>query len=157
MAGIHLTTFIAAPIERVFDLTRNLAVYKYVFNSRKEKFSSRAGANLLTKGETVSIIAKHLGKERLSTLKITTLDKPVLLVEEQTKGDLLLYRHEHHFKPIDNGTIVIDLIDFGVPRDLVGRYLGKIYLKNYLEELTRKRNEAVRSYAETEKWRAVLS
>jgi ligand-binding SRPBCC domain-containing protein len=156
MAGIHLTTFIEAPIERVFDLTRNLAVYKYVFNSRKEKFSSPAGASLLSKGETVSIIAKHLGKERLSTLKVTTLERPLLLVEEQIKGDLLSYRHEHHFKPIDNGTIVIDLIQFGAPRDFVGHYLGKLYLKNYLEELMRKRNEVIRSYAETEKWRAVL-
>lgn len=157
MAAIHLTTFIAAPIERVFDLTRNLAVYKYVFNSRKEKFSSASGANLLVKGETVSIIAKHAGKERLSTLKITTVQRPSLLVEEQVKGDLLSFRHEHHFKSIDNGTIVIDLIEYGVLRDFVGRYLGKIYLKNYLEELTRKRNEVIRSYAETEKWRAVLT
>lgn len=155
MARIHLTTFIAAPTERVFDLTRNLAVYKYVFNSRKEKFTSPTGTKLLSKGETVSIVAKHFGKERLATLKITTLERPFLLVEEQSKGDLQLYKHEHHFKPIDNGTIVIDLIDFGVPRDFVGRFLGKIYLKNYLEELTRKRNELIRSYAETEKWRAV--
>ena len=155
MARIHLTTFIAAPTERVFDLTRNLAVYKYVFNSRKEKFSSAAGTKLLSKEESVSIVAKHLGKERVTTLKITTLDRPLLLVEEQSKGDLQMYRHEHHFKPIDNGTIVIDLIDFGEPRDFVGRYLGKIYLKNYIEELVRKRNELIRSYAETEKWRAV--
>lgn len=155
MGRIHLTTFIAAPTERVFDLTRNLAVYKYVFNSRKEKFTSATGTKLLSKGETVSIVAKHFGKERLATLKITGLERPLLLVEEQSKGDLQMYRHEHHFKPIDNGTIVIDLIDFGVPRDFVGRYLGKIYLKNYLEELTRKRNELIRSYAETEKWRAV--
>jgi ligand-binding SRPBCC domain-containing protein len=157
MAPIHLTTFIAAPVERVFDLTRNLAVYKYVFNTRQEKLTSRAGANLLLQGETISIVAKHFGKERLATLKLTTFDRPVFLVEEQVKGDLMSYRHEHHFKRIDNGTIMIDLIEFGVPRDFVGRYLGKIYLKNYLEELVRKRNEVIRSYAETEKWRAVLS
>lgn len=155
MARIHLTTFIAAPTERVFDLTRNLAVYKYVFNSRKEKFTSPTGTKLLSKGETVSIVAKHLGKERLATLKITTFERPLLLVEEQSKGDLQMFRHEHHFKPIDNGTIVIDLIDFGTPRDFVGHYLGKIYLKKYLEELAHKRNELIRSYAETEKWRAV--
>jgi ligand-binding SRPBCC domain-containing protein len=157
MGAIHLTTFVEAPIERVFDLTRNLAVFKYVFNSRKEKLTSRAGANLLTKGETVSIVAKHLGKERLSTLKLTTLERPTFILEEQVKGDLILYRHEHHFKSIDNGTIVIDLIEFDGPRDIVGRYLGKLYLKNYLEELMRKRNEVIRTYAETERWRAVLS
>jgi ligand-binding SRPBCC domain-containing protein len=157
MAGIHLTTFIAAPIERVFDLTRHLAVYKFVFNSRKETFRATAAGNLLLKDETVSIVAKHAGKERMATLKVTAFNKPLLLVEELVKGDLANYRHEHHFKPIDNGTIVIDLIDYGAPRDFVGQLLAKIYLKNYLEELTRKRNEVIRNYAETEKWRAVLT
>jgi ligand-binding SRPBCC domain-containing protein len=157
MPSIHLTTFIAAPVERVFDLARNLAVYKYVFNSRKETFSAASGTNLLTKGETVSILAKHAGKSRLTTLKITELQKPLTFTEEQIKGDLESFRHVHHFKSIQNGTILIDMIEFGSPRDILGKLLGKVSLKNYLEEIVRKRNEVIRSYAETEKWRAVLS
>jgi ligand-binding SRPBCC domain-containing protein len=157
MARIHLTTFIAAPIERVFNLSRSLAVYKYLFNNRKERFSSGAGSGLLNKDETLSIIARHAGKTRLSMLKVTTMEKPVRFTEEQVKGDLQHYRHEHYFKAVDNGTIVIDLLDFGHPRGIIGKYLGKIYLRNYLEELIRKHNEVIRSYAETEKWRAVLS
>ncbi|MEO8583766.1 MAG: cell division protein [Flavitalea sp.] len=157
MPKIHLTTFIAAPVERVFDLARNLAVYKYVFNSRKETFSAASGTNLLGKDETISILAKHAGKTRLSTLKITSLQKPLIFTEEQIKGDLESYRHEHHFKSVQNGTIIIDLIEFGNPRDLIGKYLGRFYLKNYLEEIVKKRNDVIRNYAETEKWRAVLS
>ena len=157
MARIHLTTFIAAPIERVFDLTRHLAVYRFLFKSRKEIFSSGAESNLLTKNETITILAKHAGKTRMSMLKITDLDKPVLYTEEQVKGDLQHFRHEHHFKQVDNGTILIDLIEFGFPRDVIGRLLGKIYLQVYLEEMVRKRNELIRSYAETENWHAVLS
>lgn len=90
-------------------------------------------------------------------LKITSLDKPVLYTEEQVKGDLQHFRHEHHFKQVDNGTILIDLIEFGFPRDMIGRLLGRIYLQDYLEEMARKRNELIRSYAETENWHAVLS
>jgi ligand-binding SRPBCC domain-containing protein len=157
MASIHLTTFIAAPVDRVFDLSRNLAVYKYVFNSREEKFSAASGSNLLTKGETVSILAKHAGKTRMSTLKITDLQKPVTFTEEQIKGDLESFHHVHHFKSIQNGTIIIDLIEFGNPRDIIGKIIGRLYLKSYLEEIVRKRNDVIRSYAETEKWRAVLS
>jgi ligand-binding SRPBCC domain-containing protein len=157
MSRIHLTTFIAAPIERVFDLSRNLAVYKYLFHSRKERFSSGAGTNLLGKEETISVIAKHVGKTRVTMLKITELVRPVSFTEEQVKGDLKNFRHEHHFKAVENGTIIIDLVDFGSPRDLIGRLIGRIYLKKYLEELVHKRNEIIRSYAETDKWRAVLS
>lgn len=157
MARIHLTTFIAAPIERVFDLSRHLALYKLIFQSRKERFSSGAGSNLLGKGETISIIAKHAGRSRMSMLKITNFQKPVLFTEEQVKGDLQNYRHEHHFKQVDNGTIIIDLVEFGVPKDILGKLFGKVYFKKYVEDLLKKRNEMIRSYAETEKWRAVLS
>jgi ligand-binding SRPBCC domain-containing protein len=157
MPTIHETTFIAAPIERVFDLSRHLALYKLVFQSRKERLSSGAASTLISKGETISIVAKHAGRSRMSMLKITALQRPTLFVEEQIKGDLQSYKHEHHFKAVENGTIVIDIIDFGVPKDIVGKIFGKVYFKKYLEELLRKRTELVRKYAETERWRAVLS
>lgn len=157
MPRIHTTTFIAAPIERVFDLSRHIALYKLVFQSRKEKLTSGAASALISKNETISIIAKHAGRQRMLMLKITTYQKPTLFIEEQVKGDLQNYKHEHHFKPVDNGTIVIDIIEFGIPKDIIGKIFGKVYFKKYLEEILRKKTELVRAYAETEKWRAVLS
>lgn len=157
MARIHLTTFIAAPIERVFDLSRHLALYRLLFQNRKERFTSGASSNILTKGETLSVVLKYGGKSRMSTIKITALEKPVSFTEEQVKGDLQNFRHEHHFKAVDNGTIIIDLVDYGMPTDLIGRIFGKIYFRKYMEELLRRRNEVIRSYAESEKWRAVLT
>jgi ligand-binding SRPBCC domain-containing protein len=157
MPRIHLTTFIAAPVERVFDLSRHLALYKLIFQSRKERLTSGAASTLVAKGETISIVAKHAGRSRMSMLKITTLQRPTLFIEEQIKGDLESYKHEHHFKAVQNGTIVIDILEFGVPKDIIGKIFGKVYFKKYLEELLRKRTELVRNYAETEKWRAVLS
>lgn len=157
MPTIHLTTFIAAPIERVFDLSRHLAIYKVSIQQRNERFSSGAASNLVSQGETMTFQAKHLGKTRLVTTRVTELQKPSRLVQEQVKGDLLHFRHEHHFKRVDNGTILIDMIDFDGPRDVVGKLVGKFYLKEYLEKFINKRNSLIRQYAETDKWRAVLS
>ena len=157
MPTIHLTTFIAAPIERVFDLSRHLAIYKVSIQQRNERFSSGAASNLVSQGETMTFQAKHLGKTRLVTTRVTELQKPSRLVQEQVKGDLLHFRHEHHFKRVDNGTILIDMIDFDGPRDVVGKLIGKLYLKEYLEKFINKRNSLIRQYAETDKWRAVLS
>jgi hypothetical protein len=52
---------------------------------------------------------------------------------------------------------MIDMIDFEGPRDVVGKVIGKLYLKDYLEKFMSKRNALIRQYAETERWRAVLS
>jgi ligand-binding SRPBCC domain-containing protein len=157
MSRIHVTTFIAAPVERVFDLSRHLALYRYIFHNKNERFSAASGTNLLSKNETMSINVTHAGKTRVSLLKITDLQKPLAFTEEQVKGDLEKFKHEHHFRQIENGTIIIDYLDFGEPRDIIGKLLGKLYLKKYLEQLVRKRHEVIRNYAETEKWRAVLT
>ena len=157
MPRIHTTTFIAAPVERVFDLSRHIALYKLIFQSRKERLTSGAASTLVGKNETVTVIAKHAGRQRMIMMKLTAYQRPVLFVEEQVKGDLQHYKHEHHFKPVENGTIVIDILEFGTPKDIVGKIFGKVYFKKYLEELLRKRTELICSYAETEKWRAVLS
>ncbi|MBO9572950.1 MAG: cell division protein, partial [Chitinophagaceae bacterium] len=116
-----------------------------------------AGTNLLNVGETISVIGKIAGKTRLTMLKLVNIDKPFSFTEEQVKGDLLQFKHEHHFKKINNGTIVIDLLEYGLPKDFIGKIIGKFYLRNYLEELVNKRNELIRGYAETEKWRAILT
>ena len=93
----------------------------------------------------------------MSMMKVTTFQRPSLFVEEQVKGDLQNYKHEHHFMPVENGTIVIDILEFDIPKDIIGKIFGKVYFRKYLEEILRKRTELIRNYAETEKWRAVLS
>ena len=157
MPTIHLTTFIAAPVERVFDLSRNLTIYKTLMKDRKETMSSGAASNLVSQGETMTFHAKHLGKTRLVTTRVVEIQQPNSLVQEQVKGDLLHFKHEHHFKAVENGTILIDMIDFDGPRDFIGKVMGKLYLKRYLEKFIHKRNTLIQQYAESEKWRAVLS
>lgn len=157
MPSIHITTFIAAPIERVFDLSRNLTIYKVFMQNRKETFSSGAASNLIAHGETLTFHARHFGKTRLVTTRVIDLKKPSSFVHEQVKGDLVHFKHEQHFKSVENGTIMIDLIDFESPRDVIGKVIGKLYMKSYLEQFMNTRNKLIQQYAESEKWRAVLS
>lgn len=157
MPTIHLTNFIAAPIERVFDLSRNLTIYKLMLQGRKEQFSSGAASMFINQGETLTFHAKHFGKTRLVTTRVMDLKKPSSFVQEQVKGDLLHFKHEHHFKSVENGTIMIDLIDFDGPRDVIGKVAAKLYLKKYLERFIGMRNSLIQQYAESEKWRALLS
>jgi hypothetical protein len=154
MQKIHLTNFIAAPIERVFDLSRHLSIYKNVFNGRPEKFT--CGSGHLNKDDSFSIQVKHLGKIRSVGLRVSTLEKGIMYSEEQAKGDLQYYKHEHHFKQVDNGTIMIDLVEFDLPKDFVGKLFGRFYLNSYIETIIKKRNQLIRQYAETEKWKALV-
>ena len=157
MPVIHITTFVSAPNSRVFDLSRNTRLYKQAFPDGKESFHSAATGNLLERGETVTIHSKRLSKLRTLTLRVTEFDRNQSYVEEQVKGDLLSYRHQHHFRQVDNGTVMIDLIDFDFPRDSFGKFFGRFYMKSILEKYIMARISLVKQYAESEKWKVVLS
>jgi ligand-binding SRPBCC domain-containing protein len=157
MQKIHITSFINAPIDRVFNLSRNLALSKMAFKGGKEQFLSSSSSNQLAAGETITVRAKHLGKTREITARVTDLNLPDGYTEEQIKGDLKSFRHDYHFKKVDNGTIMIDLVEFEGPRDILGSLAARFFLKSYIESNIKKKNELLRQYAESEKWRAVMT
>lgn len=157
MPKIHVTTFINAPIERVFNLSRSLTLSKMAFKSAKEQLLSSSAANMVGAGETITLRAKHLGKTREITARVTDFTLPDGYTEEQIKGDLKSFRHEYHFKKVENGTIMIDLVEYDGPRDLAGSIAGKFFLKSYFENNVKKKNDLIRQYAESEKWKAVLT
>ncbi|HNG64293.1 MAG TPA: cell division protein, partial [Ferruginibacter sp.] len=73
------------------------------------------------------------------------------------KGDFDSFRHEHHFKSVGNGTIMIDLLEFESPYAVIGKIFNTLYLRSYLEKFLAKRNAVIKEYAESQKWKAILS
>ena len=112
---------------------------------------------LINKNETVTWQAKHLFKTRKFTSKITEMEKPIFFIDEMLKGDFKNFRHEHHFKAAENGTIMIDLLNFETPYGIAGKIANRIFLTSYIEKLLVKRNKVIKDYAETQKWKAILN
>ena len=112
MSHIHLTTFIQAPVKRVFDLSRSINLHKISTADTNEKAIAGVTNGLINKGETVTWQAKHLFKTRQLTSKIIEMESPVMFTDQMTQGDFKSFAHQHHFKQTNNGTIMIDLIDF---------------------------------------------
>ena len=157
MASIHLTTFIAAPVDRVFDLSRSINLHKISTAATNEQAIGGVMNGLINENETVTWEAKHLFKKRQFTSRIATMQKPLLFIDEMTKGDFKSFRHEHHFKAVINGTIMIDQVDFESPYGVIGKWVNNLFLKNYVEKILVTRNNVIKEYAETEKWKAVLN
>lgn len=157
MASIHLTTFIAAPIERVFDLSRSINLHKISTAHTHEKVIAGVMNGLINEGESVTWQAKHLYKERKFCSKIISMQRPVVFTDVMMEGDFKSYRHQHHFKPANNGTIMIDVVEFECPYGIIGQLFNRLYLKKYMESLLVKRNDTIKEYAETKKWISILS
>ena len=157
MSKIHLTTFINAPVERVFDLSRSINLHKISTAHTKEEAIAGITTGLIKENETVTWQAKHLFKLRRFTSKITGMKTPVHFTDEMTQGDFKSYKHEHHFKTVENGTLMIDLVEFESPYGVAGSLFNKLFLTRYLQKLLEHRNAVIKEYAESQKWKVILN
>jgi hypothetical protein len=66
MPTIHLTTFIEAPVKRVFDLSRNITLHKKSMQNTGETAIAGVTSGLINLNETVTWQAKHLFKTAYS-------------------------------------------------------------------------------------------
>ena len=157
MPHIHLTLFIAAPVDRVFNLSRSINLHQISTIDTNEKAIGGVLNGLININETVTWQAKHLFKTRQFTSKITAMQSPDFFIDEMLKGDFKSFHHEHHFKAVENGSIMIDVVNFESPYGIIGKIANSFFLKSYIEKLLIKRNTVIKDYAETQKWKAILN
>jgi ligand-binding SRPBCC domain-containing protein len=156
MPTIHVTTFVAAPQKIVFDLSRHIGLHKISQQLHKEEAIGGVTSGLIKEGESVTWKARHLFKTRLLKIKISKMENPVFFEDVMEEGDFKLFEHQHHFKPVQNGTIVIDILKFEAPYGLIGNIVNNFYLTGYMKRLLQQRNNIIKEYAETKKWEALL-
>ena len=156
MPTIHLTTFITAPVDRVFDLAWSIDLHRKSMAHTGEIAVAGTTAGLIGLDETVTWKAKHLMKTRILKSKISAMNRPFSFTDEMVNGDFKSLRHEHHFKPAQNGTLMIDLMHYEAPYGGLGRLANHLFLTRYLRRLLEMRNQQLKEYAESEKWKFIL-
>lgn len=156
MTTIHLTTFIEAPIERVFDLSRSIDLHRKSMSHTNEEAVAGTTTGLIALNEFVTWKAKHIGKVRVLKSRITDMKSPHSFTDEMVEGDFKQLKHEHHFKSTNNGTFLIDLFTFEIPYGFLGVLFTNLYLKKYMKRLLEQRNAVIKDYAESNKWKALL-
>jgi len=90
-------------------------------------------------------------------VKVTAMQRPLSFTDEMQQGDLKSLKHEHHFKQIENGTLMIDIFSFETPYGSLGKLVNSLYLNRYFHGLLEERNAAIKDYAESKKWEQLLN
>lgn len=109
MPVLHLTTFIEAPAQLVFNLSRSVDLHLASMTASGEKAIACVTHGLLGKDDTVTWQARHLLKVRTLQTVITEMSPHSFFKDEMVEGDFKKLVHEHHFKEVANGTIMIDI------------------------------------------------
>jgi len=152
MSRIELITHIQAPVERCFDLSRSIDLHLHSTPLTHEKAIAGKTSGLIGMNETVTWQAKHFGTFRKLTVKITAFNSPSFFEDAMVKGDFKFMHHRHYFIEQGDDTIMKDFFEFEAPYGFIGRVAEKLFLKNYMINLLRKRNEVIKQVAESEQW-----
>lgn len=149
MSTIYLNTVIKADIYYVFDLARNVDLHQKSTSKSHEKAIAGRTSGLIEKNETVTWRAKHLGIYQNLTTKIISMEKPFQFIDVMQKGAFKSMRHRHIFKSVNGNTLMTDIFEFESPLGILGKLFNSIFLKGYLRTFLLRRNEMIKTIAES--------
>lgn len=156
MPRIELSTFIAAPIERCFDLARSVDFHTRSASATREHAVAGRITGLLGSGESVTWRARHFGLWQLLTVRITSYHRPEFFQDTMVHGTFQTLRHDHVFEAVAGGTVMRDDFEFTAPLGLLGQLAERLVLTAYMRAFIEHRNRQLKAAAESTTWREFL-
>ncbi|MFC4267947.1 SRPBCC family protein [Polaribacter marinivivus] len=157
MPKIVIETFINANKEIVFNLSRSVDLHKISTKHTNEKAIAGKTEGLIEFNESVTWRAKHLGFYQNLTSKITSYKYPTYFCDEMQKGAFHSFKHEHIFSDKEKGTLMKDIFIYVSPFGILGKIADSVFLKKYMENLLIKRNQIIKEFAESDKWKEIIT
>ena len=156
MPTIHIETTIKADIQIVFDLARSVDLHKISTAHTNEEAIAGRTSGLVELNDQITWRAKHLGVRQKLTSLITALEKPTYFEDVMVKGAFKRFNHEHFFSEKNGVVIMEDIFDYEAPLGILGKLADVFFLKKYMTDFLGKRNQIIKEFAESERWREVL-
>lgn len=67
--------------------------------------------------------------------EITQVKEKEFFIDEQRIGPYKIWHHQHHFKPIEGGVEMTDIVDYVVPLGILGRLVEPLLVRGKLKEI----------------------
>ncbi|HSN07846.1 MAG TPA: SRPBCC family protein [Hanamia sp.] len=156
MPLIELQTKINSKIEICFDLSRSIELHKISTAKTNETAVDGVTKGLIGKDQFVTWKARHFGITQNLTTMITSYNRPFHFSDEQIAGIFKKLKHDHFFALENNMVLMTDKFLFESPFGFFGDIFNKLVLTKYLKKFLIVRNEMIKDFAETDKWKQLL-
>ena len=156
MPVIQLTTSIAAPIERVFDLARSVELHTDSTSSTGERAVAGVTSGLIGSGDEVTWRARHFGVWQSLTVRIMVFERPSHFADEMLRGIFRRMEHHHYFEPAGSVTTMRDVFTYESPLGVLGRIADFLFLERYLRSFLIERNRVIKATAESDAWKQYI-
>jgi ligand-binding SRPBCC domain-containing protein len=147
MPTLTVITQIAAPIQRCFDLARDVETHTKTAAFTQERIVGGRTKGLLELGDTLTFEGVHFGIRQRLTAKIVEMNPPFSFADEMLSGAFKSMRHEHRFEEAEGVTTMTDTITWTSPYGVLGR-IADLFVKPHLERFVLRRNANLKKIAE---------
>lgn len=135
-------------------------------NEAWEFFSSPKNLNRVTPKELFFEMTSEIPDKMYDGLIISYKIKPMLnikvnwhteithikhleyFIDGQRKGPYKIWHHEHHFKEVEGGIIMTDLLYYDIGKSIFGWIAGKLFVNKKIKEIFDFRYKALEYYFE---------
>jgi len=148
MTTIHLSTKIKAPIQTVFDASRNIDIHQLSASKSNEKAIAGVTFGLINLNETVTWRGKHFGFYLTHKSRITAMTLYEYFIDEMEEGKFKSFRHKHFFEEIKGNTTMIDELQYETPFGVFGKLFDFFFLKKHLTVFLLERNKVLKTVSE---------
>jgi ligand-binding SRPBCC domain-containing protein len=76
--------------------------------------------------------------------EITSVNEKSFFIDEQRFGPYKFWHHQHHFKKIDKGVEMQDIVSYALPFDPISRPLNKLLVGNKIKKIFEFREEVLK-------------
>jgi ligand-binding SRPBCC domain-containing protein len=156
MPTIELTTRIAAPVERVFDLARSIDLHIDSTSRSGERAVAGVMHGLIGAGQEVTWSAKHLGIRQTLTVRISAFERPIHFADTMIRGTFSSMEHHHWFEAESGDTVMRDVFTYRSPLGFLGHIFDISYLTRYLRNFLISRNQTIKQIAESDDWKKYI-
>ena len=75
--------------------------------------------------------------------EIKAVKEGQFFIDEQRKGPYEIWHHEHHFKEVDGGVEMTDIVSYELPFGILGKLVHPIIVKPKLDQIFKYRTKKV--------------
>ncbi len=149
MPVIRLETRIQAPVEKCFDLARDVDLHTHSAARTRERAVAGITRGLLGPGDLVTWEAVHFGIKQRLTARITRFERPYLFEDEMVRGAFASFTHTHQFLPDGDATLMVDVFRYTSPLGFLGTLADRLFLERYMTRFLSERAIFLKQVAES--------
>lgn len=157
MPLIRLETNMFSSIEICFDLSRSIDLHTISTAHTKEKAIAGITSGLIGLDQTVTWQAVHFWVRQKLTSRITAFERPIYFRDELVAGIFKSLKHDHFFESTGDYVVMRDNFYFESPCGIFGKMANMVILNTYLRNLLMRRNQIIKDFSESDKWKLLLN